>query len=84
MESINTIQDFNSQMQIMNYLVAGLGVMVSGFGVMVAYFLKSEKENIKEAITALGNTIDRLDKQYEIQRKMIKIIARQTNVEIGE
>ena len=84
MESINTIEDFNSQMQIMNYLVAGLGVMVSAFGVMVAYFMKSERENIKEAITALGSTIDRLDKQYEIQRKMIKIIARQTNVEIGE
>jgi hypothetical protein len=84
MAEINTAADFHAQIDLMNYMIAGLGLLVSAFSVMVWYFMKSERENIKEAIAALGSTIDRLDKQYEIQSKMIKIIARQTKVEIGE
>jgi hypothetical protein len=84
MAEINTVADFHAQIDVMNYMIAGLGLLVSAFSVMVWYFMKSERENIKEAIAALGSTIDRLDKQYEIQSKMIKIIARQTKVEIGE
>lgn len=84
MADINTAADFHAQIDLMNYMIAGLGILVSAFSVMVWYFMKSERENIKEAISALGSTIDRLDKQYEIQSKMIKIIARQTKVEIGE
>jgi hypothetical protein len=84
MADINTAADFHAQIDLMNYMIAGLGILVSAFGVMVWYFMKSERENIKEAITALGKTIERLDKQYELQSKMIKIIARKTKVEIGE
>ena len=73
-----------NEIQILNYMIAGLGFIVSAFAAMIWHSIKAERQNMKDAITAIENTIERLDKQYEVQSKMIRIIARQTDVEIGE
>ena len=78
------ITPIHVQIQMMNYMIAGLCFLVTVFAGILWAALKSEREDIKTAIKALENTMIRLDQQYEQQKQIIRIIAKQTKVEIGE
>lgn len=78
------ITPIHVQIQMMNYMIAGLCFLVTVFAGVLWSALKSEREDIKTAIKALENTMIRLDQQYEQQKQIIRIIAKQTKVEIGE
>ena len=73
-----------NDMQIMNYFIVGLGVVISGAAGLIWNSVKSEREDMKQAIHVMQETLIKLDKLYDRQANNIRIIARQTGVEIGE